>query len=192
VSIRGQRRDQIVAVARQLVAEGGLEALTIGKIEAKVPFTRGVITYHFDNKAEIVDAVLLSAIEEIDRGTFAQLATSGSLREQVAAVLGGMIRGFRDHSDASQILMTFWSRIPRDPHAAAVNQALYARYRGYAAELIRASGTDVDVEALSALLVAIVIGTVAQLVFEPGFLSTGRLVDTAVDVVMATLVGSVR
>ena len=32
-----------------------------------VPFTRGVITYHFADKDEIVGAVLESVVEEIDR-----------------------------------------------------------------------------------------------------------------------------
>src|ERR1700722_2409301 len=65
-SVRDLRRGQILTAARRLVAEHGLEALTIGALEDRLAFTRGVITYHFANKDEIVRAVFASAIDEID------------------------------------------------------------------------------------------------------------------------------
>src|SRR5205814_9753674 len=54
-SLRDLRRAQIVAAAREIVAGDGLESLTIGALEKRLGFSRGVITYHFRDKDEIVE-----------------------------------------------------------------------------------------------------------------------------------------
>ena len=57
-TVRDLRRAQIIAAARAIVCRDGLDALTIGALEQKLAFTRGVITYHFAGKDDIVRALL--------------------------------------------------------------------------------------------------------------------------------------
>ena len=66
-TVRDLRRQQVVAAARAIVAQQGLEALTFAALERELGYTRGVITWHFRNKDEIVAAVLHDAVEDIDR-----------------------------------------------------------------------------------------------------------------------------
>ena len=101
-TLRELRRGQIVAIARKIVAEEGLEALTIGSLEARLAFSRGVITYHFQNKDDIVHAVLESAIDEINAGTAAQLAPNMSADEKLKTALRTYIRGFVEHVEATK------------------------------------------------------------------------------------------
>src|SRR5215475_11000710 len=102
-TLRELRRGQIVAVARKIVADEGLEALTIGSLEARLAFSRGVITYHFQNKDDIVHAVLESAIDEINAGSAAQLSLSMPAEERVRTVLKTYIRGFIERVEATRI-----------------------------------------------------------------------------------------
>src|SRR5690242_10507234 len=99
-TLRELRRGQIIAEARRLVADKGLEALTIGTLEARLSFTRGVITHHFKDKDDLVVAVLESAIDEIDRAMLANVVAGRSFEDKVRAVLAGQIRGWIDHEDA--------------------------------------------------------------------------------------------
>ena len=93
-AVREVRRAQIITAARGVVARDGLSALTFSALEGELDFTRGVITYHFKNKGAIVDAVLQSALDEIDAATLAAVEAHGSPTERVAAAVRATIAGF--------------------------------------------------------------------------------------------------
>jgi AcrR family transcriptional regulator len=191
-SVRDLRRQQIVRAARRIVAEEGLEALTIGTLESKLAFSRGVITYHFANKDEIVVAVLDSAIEEIDAATRAELREQASTEEKICAVLRTTIEGFVGHREATRILISFWGRIPSSPEIQKINARLYASYRKEAARLVRAGRKagevgDVPPDAIAALLVGIVIGAATQAYFDHTAIDVEKLIDEAQKTVLARL-----
>lgn len=174
--VRAARRAEIVGVARHLIAEGGLEGLTIGRLEKRLPYTRGVITHHFANRDDIVDAVLASAVAEIDRATSEQAVRGMARGEQIRAVLRTKVRGFLDHPEATQILLAFATRPTGDPRAAAVDAQIFARYREESSVLFR---HHPDVEALAALLVGTVIGLVVQIRLGPGAVDPEAAIDVA-------------
>src|SRR5438270_10222737 len=128
-SLRDLRRAQIISAARALVAAQGLEALTIAALEEELGQSRGVITYHFRDKDEIVAALLGSALEEIDAATQAEVDRSATPADKVRAVLRANLRGFTEHREAGLILLSFWGRLGSDPKAQKANAELYAKYR---------------------------------------------------------------
>ncbi len=168
--LRALRRAQIIAAARRIVAERGLEAMTIGAIEDALDFSRGVITYHFKNKDEIVIAVLDSAIAEIDAATDLMVRASLTPQQKVEAVLRANVQGFVAHTDAGRILLSFWGRLSAHPGIEAVNVQLFRRYRAQSVCLIRegqALGVFADADAVAALIVGIVIGLATQALIDP-------------------------
>ena len=190
-TVRGLRRAQILAEGRALVAEEGLGALTFGALERRLPFSRGVITHHFRNKEEIVDAVLDEALTDIDAATRHDVAASATVRDMVRAVLRSKVRGFLEVVEAAQVLISFWSRLNTDARARARNAALYRRYRHQSARLLQEGQrqglfrADLDVEAFAALLVAQVLGITLQALFEPGAIDVERAIDAATDTILA-------
>jgi AcrR family transcriptional regulator len=191
-TVRDFRRGQIVAAARRLVAEQGLEALTFGALEDRLSFTRGVITYHFASKDEIVRAVFASAIEEIDAAVKAEVRASASIEDKLRAVLQANVRGFVDRAEAGRVLLSFWGRLSSDPEARRLNAELYTRYRTRSAKLLReavAAGSiaKIDPKSVAALLVGIVLGIATQHYFEPGSIDVNAAVEEAVETVLARL-----
>lgn len=189
-TLRDLRRSQIIRAARKLVAKGGLRLLTIANLEDNLAFSRGVITYHFRNKEEIVDAVLQSAVNEINEATLSHLGTEMPIEEKVKTVLGTTIQGFLDHIEAGYILLSFWSRINADKRVAALNANLYAQYREFAAMLVREGVSQkrfrrVPADQAAAVLVAVVIGLVAQVFFEPGAIDADACVEEATKTLLA-------
>jgi AcrR family transcriptional regulator len=176
---REQRRAEIVAEARALVLEQGLHALTIGALEKRLTYTRGVITYHFVDKDDLVDAVLGSAVAEIDAATASAVRAGQGVRERIEAALRATVRGFVEHPEAAAVLIGFWGRLRTDPRAAEINAALYRRYRRDLAGLLR-RGVELDelgprdADALAAVGVAAVIGLIGQALFEPGAVDVDR------------------
>jgi AcrR family transcriptional regulator len=193
-SLRDLRRGQIVTAARRLVAEQGLEALTIGALEDRLSFTRGVITYHFANKDDIVQAVFASAIDEIDAAVRREVEGGSTVEDKVRAVLHGNVRGFVDSEVAGRVLLSFWGRLSADAKVRKLNAELYAKYRRRAAKLLRgarAAGLigQVDPAVMGALLVAIVLGIATQHYFEPGAIDVDAAIEEATRTVMARLRG---
>lgn len=184
-SLRDLRRTQIVAAARALVAEGGLEGLTIGALEERLGFSRGVITYHFDDKDEIVEEVLRSAVEDIDADTASEVAAAKSFDDKLRAVLRTKLRGFSANREAGRILLSFWGRLWSDKRARRVNTELFARYRAQSKSLIEAGQSagvfarDADAAALGALLVGTVIGLATQAAIEEGAFDLDAALDEA-------------
>jgi AcrR family transcriptional regulator len=184
-TLRELRRGQIVAVARKIVADEGLEALTIGSLEARLAFSRGVITYHFQNKDDIVHAVLESAIEEINAGIDAQLGADLSSEEKLRTMLKMYVRGFLEHVEATRILLSFWGRISSDKRARKANANLYAAYRKGMAQLVEAGkvagefAADANVDAVAAALVGVVVGIAMQSYFEKGSIDADAAIEEA-------------
>jgi len=195
-TVRDLRRAQIIAAARSLVSDQGLDALTIGALEEQLAFSRGVITYHFKNKDDIVEAVLRSALEEIDAATQQHVKVSASPTEKVRAALHGMVHGFLDHVEAGRVLLSFWSRLSTDKRARKLSAQLYAGYRQDAASIIRAGKRagvfgDVPVDAVAANMVGAVIGIVTQVYLDPGAIDADVAVDEAANALAARLTGGV-
>ena len=193
-SVRDLRRGQILTAARKLVAEQGLEALTIGALEDRLSFTRGVITYHFASKDEIVRAVFASAIDEIDAAVRREVEGGSTLEDKVRAVLHGNVRGFVDSEVAGRVLLSFWGRLSADAQVRKLNAELYAKYRRRAAKLLRAARAEgligsVDPSVMGALLVALVLGIATQHYFEPGAIDVDAAIEEATRTVMARLRG---
>src|SRR5262249_5563885 len=132
-----------------------------------------VITYHFEGKDEIIDAVLDSAIEEIDRANKIEAEAAAGIEGKIRSAVVATVLGFVEHKEAGAILMSFWSRIPKDARVTKLNAALFQRYRRRAGKLI-AEGqkqgvfkSEVSVENIAALMVGAVIGIATQVYFEP-------------------------
>ena len=187
-SLRELRRSQIVAAAREIVAGEGLEALTIGALEKRLGFSRGVISYHFRGKGEIVEAVLESALREIDRATHAEVEASATPEDKVRAVLRANLHGFLGHREAGLILLSFWGRLGSDPKARKANARLYSVYRERTRKVLEAGlYYGVDQPALAAVIVALVLGIAAQMYFEPGSIDPETALEEAARCVTARL-----
>ena len=183
-NLRDLRRSRIVAAARALVAQGGLEALSFSSLEERLDFTRGVITYHFADKDEIVAAVLQSAVAEIDGATSAEVEASASLEEKVRAVLRTKVQGFLDHPEAAEILLAFWAQLSLQGPVRQLTAQLFGGYRVQSARLVRAARKRnprcrADPDAMAAVLVGTVIGLVIQSRFEPEAIRVPAAIEEA-------------
>jgi TetR/AcrR family transcriptional repressor of bet genes len=183
-ALRELRRAQIIQAARALVAKDGLEGLTIARLERQLGQSRGVITYHFRNKEEIVDSLLESAIAEVDYATRAEVASARTVGDRAGAVIRAVVRGFLSRVEAVRILVSFWGRLHADPRIRAANAALYARYRAETAALLGGRRSD---HALATVVVGVVLGIAAQSYFDPQHVDVEAAVEEAIAAVRSRI-----
>ncbi|MEQ1567210.1 MAG: TetR/AcrR family transcriptional regulator [Myxococcota bacterium] len=192
VTVRELRRGQIVAAARAIVAERGLDALTFSALEERLSFSRGAITWHFRDKRDLVHAVLEDAIDQIDADTHAAAKAEPDLSARLRAVIRRMTTGWLS-SNAGATLVAFWGTLGSDVDAAGKNVALYRRYRAYSTELVRLGqqrgefAPEVDPDAMGAVIVGMVQGVALQALFDPGAVPLDRAIEAAADAVLARL-----
>ena len=195
--LRALRRSQILLAARAIVSRDGLEALTFSSLEEQLGYSRGVITYHFADKEELVEELLFAAVAEIDADTSVALSRSSTLDEKVRAVLASKARGFLEKEEASRVLLSFWGRAGRDARARKVHGQLFARYRAEAATLAKAARKErpsespsINAEAFGALLVGVIIGLAVQAILQPDAFPLDAAVEEAARAFSARLRGA--
>jgi AcrR family transcriptional regulator len=194
-AVRDLRRAQIVAAARAIVAEHGLDGLTFAALEQALGFSRGVVTWHFRDKDEVVKAVLVDAIAEIDAAALGAIRAEASSADRARAVVREMVRGWLGPTGAGPALIAYWGRLGADPELASLNAALYARYRRSSAELVRRGQergefrADADPDALGAVLVALVLGVALQARFDPERFDLDAALTAAGDAAVRALAG---
>jgi len=180
-TLRELRRAQVIAEARRIIAEDGLDALTIGALESRLSFSRGVITYHFENKDEIVLAVLADVTVSIGLATRERVRERRGGAERIAAVLEGMTRGFLGNPESVRILVSFWGRLHADARARELNAGLFEGFRKETLRLLQEEARAGSIAAKHANeeLAALVVGTVLGVVSQAYFATSAIDVDAA-------------
>ena len=196
-TVRDLRRSQIIAAARALVAEKGIEALTIAALESRLGFTRGVITYHFTDKDEIERAVLESAVVDIDHALRAALETSASHEERLRTIVRANVRGFVDRPEAGRVLLSFWARLSSDARIRGLNADLYAKYRRGTRRLLESGAragdfVEVDLDAAATVIVGVVLGVVLQWYFDPRAIDVDAATEIACEAIAARVLSHRR
>jgi AcrR family transcriptional regulator len=77
IDITAIRRQQIIDAVRRIIAREGLAAVTIARIAEEADVSRGVVTYHFERKNEILHDVLRAAMRDSNEAG-ATLVVDGS------------------------------------------------------------------------------------------------------------------
>jgi AcrR family transcriptional regulator len=92
-----ESRASLLAAARALVAEGGMEALTVVATAQRAGLNRSTAYQHFRSRDQLVEAVSAAFADEL-RATFGEPRTIG---EQIEF----FVHYFRDHPDIARIWM---------------------------------------------------------------------------------------
>ena len=90
-----ERRELLLDVTRDLLAEGGPRAVTMGTVAARAEVTRALVYKHFDNKHDLLAALYQREAKALDRAIRVQVADAPDgfepkLRVFTRAVLGAV------------------------------------------------------------------------------------------------------
>ncbi|GGU98656.1 TetR family transcriptional regulator [Actinomadura cremea] len=95
--IEQARRAQIVAAAVQVVAEAGYANASLARIAEQAGISKGVITYHFSGKDEILRLVVTGFFERAWSHMEARIAAEPTALGQVRAWIGAQLEYFDAH-----------------------------------------------------------------------------------------------
>src|SRR5215213_5691878 len=109
-------RERVVAEALTIIAEQGIQALTMRTLAARLGVVPGALYHHVGNEQQLQDLVLDGVLAEVD----VHLDLSLPWTEQLKVLAHRLRRVLEDHSGVAGLLKT---RDPLGPHSLALAEA---------------------------------------------------------------------
>jgi AcrR family transcriptional regulator len=193
--IRSRRRGQIVEAAVAVIAEQGLQNLSLSEIENKTGMRRGQLTYYFKAKEEILlavfDRMLQLMCQRIGPAAEGWPADFwGRLEHILGRLLGGRTPMAREFAC---LQYTFLAQMGHREDYRRRLADLYDEWRGHmardlAAELARSPDAPrVSPRTLAAFVQAILHGLGMQLAADPAAFSREEMLELCLDVLRTYL-----
>jgi AcrR family transcriptional regulator len=182
VDIGGIRRAQIVDAASRVIARDGFHNASISAIEREAGVSRGVITYHFASKDDIVLAIFDAMIEQVEQKILPDRLQGLSGWERTAQIMAWALLERQEGDKFDCIHYAFLALIFHRPELRERLASLYAGMRdGYTADVAEEIGRGnlppEDAEALGAIAASVLHGLVMQQNVSPGAIDFRRVLE---------------
>jgi AcrR family transcriptional regulator len=149
----------------ELVAEGGVRAVTLAATGERAGYSRGIVTHHFGNRQGLLDAL---TAELQNRFNPPDLPSRGL--ERLLAIVDAYLLDLPTRPRDTRVFVVLWAEaLAAEPDLRPAFAARDARFRATIAECLdeaKADGEirrDVDPEPLAQALVGMMRGTSLQL-----------------------------
>jgi AcrR family transcriptional regulator len=162
---RAQRSADVARVAAQLIAQGGLEAVTFRNLAAALGCSTTAISHYFPTRNDVLVATY-TYIADRAQARRAQVQADG--KHGVAEVLQQILPIGEDQSDDWKVWLCFWTSALFDPALAQIQQARNEVTRGEIRQLLVASGWSAAASRdLSRQMMTTIYGIAIQAIFDP-------------------------
>lgn len=166
-----ERKPALIEAALACLARGGILEFTIDNICKEAGVSRGLITHHFKSKDGLLVAVYRSMYERM----LGVLETAPSRKPRLLFILDTTFAPDFFSRDELNIWLALWTEIVNNPALKREHRRQYTRYRRVIeaafADLAAARGLELDVKALSQMLIAMIDGLGLERCIAPKLLS---------------------
>lgn len=200
IDIGSIRREQIVDAAAAIIAEQGLQNLSLSEIEKRAGMTRGHLTYYFPAKEDILLAVfdrMLQLMCERHRaaGQGPEFLTDASVLDVVRFILQAIMQEPPLNPEFNALQYTFLSQIGHREDFRLRLASLYEEWRSCTAQHLtddrahHRSRRKVSPRAMASLIQAMLHGVAMQLAADPKAFDRQEMLDLCLDV-LGTYLGA--
>lgn len=165
------RRREVIAVASRLIAEAGLEAVTVRDVAEAARCSTAIVSHYFHNKRELLLLTYNSSIEHGTARCEAALATAdGDLKAYLTELMP---------LDAARMIewkiwLAFWAKAVADPEIAEIQRNCILRTRSNILRILQdldAKGVFVvglDLADEARRILTLLLGMAVQVMFDAG------------------------
>ncbi len=192
-NITAIRRREIIDATVRVMAGRGWAETSIDEITREAGVSRGLISYHFKDKNELLSGVLERSREIFSDTLAAATATTADPAEQMRLASRAAILQARDDPVAFEVFLNFLANSATNPGLHAQVRQLYRHFRDVTARAIRRGQDtglyrpDLDADTAAARHQGTIIGIALQWLLDPGAFDLEATADRAVEMLMATL-----
>jgi AcrR family transcriptional regulator len=172
INITAVRRQQIIDATIRVMAARGWNETSIDEITREAGVSRGLVSYHFKDKAQLLSGVLASCQDTFAATVADAIAASPNPLDQVRSATRSAVLMARDHPAPYEVFLHFSASARSDPDLAEQVRGLYRGFRRAIADGIRrgqASGhfRQVDPDTAAARHVGAIVGLALQWLLDP-------------------------
>jgi AcrR family transcriptional regulator len=193
VDIGSIRREQIVDAAAAIIAEQGIQNLSLSEIEAKAGMSRGQLTYYFKTKEDILLAVFDRMLRQMHEGAEAGTFIAGMRErlgwERIQFLVRHILLDHPGNPTFGALQHTFLAQLGHREDFRQRLAALYEEWRSHTAgdfsdELARRpANKKASPRALATLVQAVMHGLFVQRAADPTAYDQREVVDLLLDMV---------
>jgi len=184
IDVQSVRRAQIVEAAAAIIAEQGLQNLSLSEIEKRAGMSRGQLTYYFPSK----ESILLAVFDHLLQMTYQRIGTPPgtdcakmSCWDWVRHLLERIIAQGPVNTDFHALQYTFLSQIGHREDFRKRLANLYEEWRtNLAAGLTKdtnRSSSDPSPRAIASIVQALLHGLAMQVAADPGAFDRQEMVE---------------
>lgn len=174
---REERRQKVVAVASRLIAEAGLEAVTVRDVALAAECSTAIVSHYFHNKKELL---FLTYQASIDRATERTDVAVGPEGTDLRGFLAQIMPLDEERLIEWKIWVAFWAKAVSDPEIAAAQRDCVRRTRGNILRVLTtlhergALVERLDLREEAKRLLVLIMGMAVQVMFDPEDWSNAR------------------
>lgn len=135
--IEQARRAQIVASAVEVIADVGYRNASMARIAAHTGISRGLISYHFANKAELITEVVTRVYVDGAEFMGPRIGSETTAPEQLRAYISSNLEYMRAHPNRMLALVEIFTQASRDELPADDDSDTTSQMLGPLQELFR-------------------------------------------------------
>ncbi|WP_221793281.1 TetR/AcrR family transcriptional regulator [Aquisediminimonas sediminicola] len=110
-----ERRALIANVVKEMIAETGMESVTVRAVARRVGYSSTILSHYFRDKQHLLIAAFASVLSESPKRVQAKMDDGGSLLDCLELLLPNSPANLRDW----QAWFGFWGTVTHDPDLAA-------------------------------------------------------------------------
>ena len=193
-STTAERRREIVDATVRVMARQGWNETSIDEITREAGVSRGLVSYHFKDKSELLSGALQRCREMFLEAVTAAFEAGEPPEQQMRCATRAALLMARTNPMPYEVFLHFSTGGRNDPALARDVRDLYRAYRDSAATTIRqcqASGIyrrDIDPDSAAAKHMGTIIGLALQWLIDPGAFD----LDEASELALQMLIGSLE
>lgn len=100
-----EKRDRLIAIARQLFAESGFAGTSLTRIALAAGLSKPALFHHFKNKDDLYEIVLYSTVGRLAQVIGESNLSDGSYEARLCELGGRLADYFGENPDAAQLLL---------------------------------------------------------------------------------------
>jgi AcrR family transcriptional regulator len=172
---RGDKRPRLVKAATVVFAKKGYASTRVADIAERAGVGKGTVYEYFSSKEELLFAVFESINQDISSRMNVALSKGGSANDRLLALLRLGAEVISAQVDLTPVMLDFWAASRGKDFEEQYRKAVVANYdffRNLVADFVRGGQdrgefrSEVDADALAAMVVATVDGLGIQLSFD--------------------------
>jgi AcrR family transcriptional regulator len=170
--MREERRQQILEAALVVFGQKGFHAANVSDVAAQAGVSQGTIYWYFESKDDLLEAALLSFVDDIGRAAVVDLELCTTASEKLRALADSLV-GLADMAEGLfTMFLEFWASSPHRDEARRLWTDALGTYKDVIVEIIEEGIRDgefkpVDAESLTWALMAAYDGLAAYILLIP-------------------------